>query len=202
MSKPPSLLELRPEYQRLWDTLAIRKDRVGSVDAIVARIVAGRQRYEVAASRSGVPWWFIAVVHSLESSGNFRTHLHNGDSLGARTINVPKGRPIKGTPPFSWEESAADALAQKGLGKATDWSVAGALYQLERFNGWGYRLYHVQTLSPYLWSYSKHYGPPEAKAGKYVADGKWNGTAVSQQCGAAVLLKRMHERGIITIEPF
>lgn len=193
----PSLIQLRPEYQKLWDTMVIRPGNVKAVDAVVSKIVAGRARYGIAAEKAGVPWGFIAVVHQLEGSGNWNTHLHNGDSLRARTVNVPKGRPIKGSPPFTWEDSAADALAQKGLGKATDWTIPGTLYQLERYNGWGYRLYHPETLSPYLWSFSTHYA-----RGKYVADGKWSSTAVSQQIGAAVLLKRMHELKLITFEAF
>ncbi len=45
-------------------------------------------------------------------------------------------------------------------------------------------------LSPYLWSFSTHY-----QCGKYVADGRWSETAVSKQCGAAVLLRRLAEHG-------
>src|SRR5262249_30065710 len=40
-----------------------------------------------------------------------------------------------------------------------------------------------------LWSFSNHY-----TSGKYVADGTWSDTAKSNQCGAAVLLRRMAER--------
>jgi hypothetical protein len=101
---------------------------------------------------------------------------------------VPAGRPKKGKPPFSWEESAADALAMRGLGVKTDWSLSGMLYQLEGYNGWGYRLHHPHVLTPYLWSFSNHY-----TSGKYVADGTWSDTAVSKQCGAAVLLRRLAE---------
>ncbi|MDJ0783518.1 MAG: hypothetical protein QNJ22_16195, partial [Desulfosarcinaceae bacterium] len=102
------------------------------------------------------------------------------------------GRPREGSPPFTWEQSAADALALKRLGPQTDWSMAGTLYQLEKYNGWGYRRFHPEVLSPYLWSFSHHY-----TSGKYVADGRWSDTAVSRQCGAAVLLRRMVEGGLI-----
>jgi hypothetical protein len=50
------------------------------------------------------------------------------------------------------------------------------------------------VLSPYLWCFSNHY-----TKGKYVSDGRWSETAVSQQCGAAVLLRRMAEKGIIQL---
>src|SRR5206468_849198 len=107
-------------------------------------------------------------------------------------VQVPAGRPKTGNPPFGWEESAGDALSMKGLSPQTDWSLAGTLYQLERYNGWGYRLFHPYVLSPYLWSFSNHY-----KSGKYVADGTWSDTAVSKQCGAVALLRRMAEHGQI-----
>jgi len=79
-----------------------------------------------------------------------------------------------------------DALKMKGLDSWDRWDVAGMLFQLERFNGWGYRLYHPETLSPYLWAGTSHY-----RSGKYVADGKWSPTAVSRQIGAVALLRCM-----------
>jgi len=56
------------------------------------------------------------------------------------------------------------------------------LYEFEKWNGFGYRLYHPKVLSPYLWGFSNHY-----TSGKYTADGKFDESAVSTQCGAAVL---------------
>jgi hypothetical protein len=132
----------------------------------------------------------------MESSLDFRKHLHNGDPLTARTVHVPAGRPPDGEPPFTWEESAGDALRLRRIPRWDDWTVPGVLYQLEGYNGWGYRLYHPHVLSPYLWSYSGHYS-----SGKYVADGRWSDTAVSKQCGAAVIVRRMAERRLIEVEP-
>jgi hypothetical protein len=80
----------------------------------------------------------------------------------------------------------------QGLRAGVDWSLPGALYQLERYNGWGYRMHHPSVLTPYLWSFSNHY-----TSGKYVADGTWSNTAISKQCGAGVILRRMAERGLI-----
>jgi len=67
---------------------------------------------------------------------------------------------------------------------------------LEGYNGFGYRTRHPEVLSPYLWSYSNHY-----ESGKYVADGTFSPSAVSQQCGAAILLRRMSETGTIQFDP-
>jgi hypothetical protein len=48
--------------------------------------------------------------------------------------------------------------------------------------------------SPYLWSFSNQY-----TQGKYIADGTWSDTAVSRQCGAAVVIKRLEQRGEINV---
>ena len=183
---------LRNEYENLFNSCIIRPGNINAVNEIVANLHTNKQRYQNVSESMGIPWGFIAVIHNMEASLNFTKHLHNGDPLTSRTVQVPAGRPKSGNPPFTWEESAADALALKGLGSQTDWSLAGTLYQLERYNGWGYRLYHQHVLSPYLWGYSNLY-----TSGKYIADGTWSDIAVSKQCGSAVLLRRMAENGQI-----
>ncbi len=92
-------------------------------------------------------------------------------------------------------KDALRALGLKKLDASTDWSLAGTLFRLELYNGWGYRSHHPETLSPYLWSFSNHY-----ISGKYVKDGVWSPTATSDQCGAAVLLRRMAELGEIAFK--
>jgi lysozyme family protein len=187
-----SFAQLKEEYAELWAEMAIRRERLAEADRIVQRIIANKERYRTVEASTAVPWYVIAVIHSLEGSSNFRTHLHNGDPLTARTVHVPAGRPRNGQPPFSWEESAMDALAYDGMTQNTDWSIEHIAYVLEGFNGWGYRRLHPDVKSPYLWSFSNHY-----TRGKYVADGKWSPTAVSDQCGAMVLLRRLEDLGAI-----
>ncbi|MBB3229276.1 hypothetical protein [Halomonas stenophila] len=186
---------LRDEYVRLFETCRVRPERTRSIGQAVDRLVENRERYRDVAARQGVPWAFVGLVHQMESSGDFGCHLHNGDPLRARTVHVPAGRPRRGAPPFTWEESAVDALAMKRLNRHTDWSLPGLLYQLEKYNGWGYRRFHPEVLSPYLWSFSEHYD-----RGKYVADGRWSDTAVSRQAGAAVILRRMAETGVVAFD--
>src|SRR3954451_13268986 len=103
----------RLEYTKLFRTCKIRPDRLGLVDALIARLLANRPRYEAVGTPLGTPWWVIATIHSLEASCSFTAHLHNGDPLHARTTHVPKGRPASGAPPFTWEVSARDALGEK-----------------------------------------------------------------------------------------
>ena len=183
---------LRAEYTTLFDTCVANPGRESEVDGLVTALAANRGRYQAVGGPLGIPWHVVAVIHNMESSQNFTRHLHNGDPLTARTVQVPKGRPKTGTPPFTWEFSAADALAGDGLNTWTDWTLAGTLYKLELYNGTGYRLHHPQVKSPYLWSFSNHY-----VSGKYVADGTWSDTARSNQCGAALLLRRMAEKQLI-----
>jgi lysozyme family protein len=176
----------RRRYEVLYASCLIRPARRVAVDAIARRVTAGRARYEKVGKALGIPWYVVGIIHSLEASGDFTRHLHNGDPLTARTTHLPAGRPKTGKPPFTWEQSAIDALRYQGLASWKDWSVPGTLHELEGYNGFGYRDHHPDVPSPYLWSFSNHYS-----RGKYVADGHFSATAVSQQCGAAVLLKRL-----------
>ena len=182
---------LRRDYEVLFQTCAVAPIRHGEVDRIVARFVRHRLRYAAACANTTVPWCFAAIVHELESGGNFSRHLHNGDPLRGRTVRAPKGRPPRGEPPFAWEASAADALMLQGLNRVKQWTLGQILYRLERYNGLGYRMHHPEVLSPYLWAGSNHY-----TRGKYVRDGRWSATAVSSQIGGAVQLRRMAEIGI------
>ena len=184
---------LRAEYQSLFDTCQANAPKRAEVDRLATRLLANRARYGDVGDELGIPWQVIAVIHSMECAQDFRLHLHNGDPLSARTTHVPKGRPADGEPPFDWEESAADALNLRKLPDWDDWSVPGMLYCLEGYNGWGYRRYHPDVKSPYLWAASNHY-----VSGKYIADGTWSSTAVSAQCGAATLLRRLAEKGAVT----
>src|SRR5262245_55433840 len=192
MADIPLTQSLRDEYEQLFATCDIRAGVAAAVERLVDRIAADRARYRAVEDAAGRPrWQVIGVLHAMECGLSFAQHLHNGDPLTGRTTHVPKGRPPDGEPPFPWEASAIDALTVEGWTRWADYSVAGALYRLERYNGLGYRLHHPQVLSPFLWSGSVHYA-----RGKYVADGRWSDTAVSRQIGAAVLLRRMAERGL------
>lgn len=175
---------LREEYRKLYDTAAVTATRAAEVEAVAKRIRDARARYEAVQAATHVPWYVVGTIHQLEGRGRWNAHLHNGDPLTARTVRVPAGRPVAGTPPFTWEASAIDALRGMGFDRWQDWSIPGTLYCLERYNGMGYRLYHPDVLSPYLWSFTGHY-----TRGKYASDGKYDAALVSKQAGAATLLK-------------
>lgn len=176
---------LAAEYQNLFASCTVKPPYRAVVARLTAQLLKHQQRYAIVEQASTVPWAVIAVIHAMESGLRFDQHLHNGDPLHSRTVNMPADRPLS-TPPFTWETSAIDALHYSGLSQWRNWSIAGTLFKLEAYNGWGYRRYHPQVLSPYLWSFSEHY-----QRGKYAADGRFDAHLVSQQCGAAVLLKEL-----------
>ena len=179
----PSYINLKDEYLKLFASC----EPSISVYKPVKQIMTNQSRYESVGLPLGIPWYFIGVIHMMESSCNFKTHLHNGDSLRTRTVHVPTGRPATGMPPFTWEDSAKDALVYEGFAGSQLWSLSMILYRFEKYNGWGYRNAKINIPSPYLWSMSNHY-----TSGKFLeekdANGRYRGVfhpeAVSKQCGA------------------
>lgn len=179
----PTLAALAAKYQKQWADMKIDAGKVAALDKIAARPIASKARYQVIQSKTGVPWWWVAIIHNRESGGNFAGVLHNGEHIigtGRKTSLVPAGR----GPFSSWEEAAIDALQLKGLHKIKSWSLEVSAYRGEEFNGWGYHWRGVP--SAYLWSFSNIY-----RGGKYVADGVWSPTAMDAQAGIMPLLKRM-----------
>jgi lysozyme family protein len=191
----PTFEKSQSGYLKMWESMAIRPAYARIAGAAAQRIasMSRRSAYNAVSRKTGVPWWWIGITHELEAAGDFGRHLHNGDPLSARTRQVPKNRPASGSPPFTWEESAEDALRLHDLHLVRDWTIPRALYEFERYNGWGYISRRIN--SPYLWSFSTHYSK-----GKYVADGKFDRNAVSSQVGAAVLLRCLIDLELISPE--
>jgi len=180
---------LKDEYQAWFDACEVRRAQQGNVDYYLRRLNLGQPTYaQVGEDLNGIPWYFIGIIHGMECGFNFNGHLHNGDPLSARTVHVPAGRPPGATPPFTWGQSASDALIMKGFHEISDWGAPRILYLLEKYNGFGYRKRRVAT--PYLWSFSNLYSK-----GKYTRDGSYDPDAVSKQCGAALLLKLVLQTG-------
>jgi lysozyme family protein len=179
---------LSNEYAALWSQLNIRDDWKARARTGAKRIISGRVEYEAVQQLTGVPWWMIGIIHALECGYRFDRHLHNGDPLTRRTTRVPANRPPNGDGPFTWRASACDALLMKNLDDVGEWTLPRVLYELERYNGFGYRQKSTNIASPYLWSGSTHY-----TAGKYIRDHVWSRTAVSEQIGAAPLIWALAE---------
>ena len=69
--------ELRLEYQNLWDGMLVSSKAEEKSKPIIDKILANKSRYEFVSKITGVPWFMIAAIHSLECSLNFNNHLHN-----------------------------------------------------------------------------------------------------------------------------
>ena len=179
---------LRQEYQQRFDNAKIPDSAEARVATQVQKILANKDRYQSVVKGTSMPWYFLAIVHGLESSFNFSAHL-NGDPLTARTVQLPKGRPIEGDPPFTWEQSAADEIRLRKYDQWNDWSTAGMLVLWEQFNGMGYRTRGVN--SPYVWGCTDLY-----TKGRYVSDGHFDPNAVANWCGAVAMLKGLVAAGV------
>ena len=133
----------------------------------------------------GVPYALIPLIEIREmgpSMGKFSRYLGNGQVLNKKTTIVPKGRG-----PFpTWEMGVVDALKIRSLNliEKEDWSLERMLFELEAYNGWGYRFRGKP--SPYVWSLTL---PHANNTGHFVADGKYVATAKDKNIGAYAFYK-------------
>ncbi len=175
-------------YTKLWNTMIVKPEIENLAKEHITQFYTPYlDRYEVAEKLTKFPKYLIFTIHILECGQyfpknlQFTRHFHNGDPLTGRTVRVPKGRPKTGKPPFTWEESVADALLNF-YWKPKEWNIETMLEFAERYNGLGYKKYGIN--SPYLWSGTNHYN-----RGKFGSDGKFYPNLVSKQIGVAVYLK-------------
>jgi len=147
-----------------------------------AKAVANKSRYQDAERRCGVHWCFIAVSHYRESTMDFTRQLGQGDPLDHVSIHVPAGRgPFLG--PKGFEDCAVDALVNCApyAARNKDWTIAGMLTLLERYNGLAYA--NAGVPSPYVWS-----GTDQYVRGKVMVDHGPIEPVVDTQLGCAGLI--------------
>lgn len=176
------LTALRMRNAARW--ARVRLTRGPEFSRPAAKAVANKASYGEIEARTGVHWVFVAVTHYRECSQDFSRSLAQGDPWNERSRHVPAGRG-----PFrSFEDAAVDALVNCAPRAATntDWSIAGMLTLLERYNGLGY--FKRGLPSPYIWS-----GTDQYTRGKYVADGKFDPNVVDKQLGCAGLILAMQK---------
>ena len=189
----PTLAQMRPHYAKQWGELTIRPERRLAIAGVVAKIVAGRARYEAVEKASDVPWWFVGCCHMREISCDFGGWLGNGDAIigpaavkkGRKSWHVPAG-----CGPFEdWEEGAVVALRRQKLEWLKDWSVEACLYRWEfQFNGPGYYLHGCPSAYNFSWT-------SEYVRGKYREDSKWDPNFVDPQPGCAAMLRALIDAG-------
>jgi lysozyme family protein len=173
-------------YVDLFATVKFDEQIVASVGTNILR---NEQRYETVQAATGVPWWLIAILHTMEASGSFRCQILNGQRWTEKTTIVPKGW----GPWPDWESSTMFAVKHHKLDLYATWDVPSALRRFESWNGWGYRNRGVH--SPYVWGMSNH----AHGVGKFVADGRYDPNAETKQVGAGVLLRWLSNHGCVTV---
>lgn len=183
-----------PFQEERWLGAELNPKDLIRLDKAVEQFRMDEERYRTIEKmrKTGVPAPIIFALHGRESTWSFRRHLHEGSPLTGRTKYVPKGRPLRPDPPYTFEQSAEDALySLKNLERINWLSRGDSLQAIEAYNGLGYQRYHKDVLSPYLWAGTSLY-----TSGKYVADGKFSQTAIDKQLGCAAILMRMEQRGV------
>lgn len=189
---------LKGPYETLFASAVIEAKWQSEAKSIAQSILKNKPQYDPIASKTGVPWFFVGVVHSLECGLKFSRHLHNGDPLTGKTFQEPKNRP-PGSPPFTFEVSGIDAIqheSPKWKAFATDWSIGATLWRLVTYNGVFYELKGRDN--PYLWSGTQHW-----KKGKCLTDGTYSPEfTANQQIGVATIFKKMVELGILDAKSF
>lgn len=187
----PTFESMQKGYLNLWNNCTVT--RKSEADKVANKIIANKEKYAVVEQYTGVPWYMVGVLHNRESNCDFNTHLHNGDPLTGKTIRVPAGRP-PGKPPFTWEDSAIDAMTMEGhkLHDIHEWTIERILYECEKYNGWGYIRHEIN--SPYLWA-----GTDQYSGGKYIADGQFSATAVDKQLGVVPILKSIFAKEGVSV---
>lgn len=180
--------DLQAEYAQLWRRMEMNPERREEIDRIAARLLANKERYQGVSQHTGAPWYFIAALHQRESGADFTRHLHEGSPLTDRTKRVPRGRPANGHPPFTWEQSAIDALTvgNHDMRGVNPWTIERMCFEAEKYNGWGYR--NRRRPSPYVFAGSTAY-----VSGKFVGDHQFDPHAVDKQCGVTPIIKRLAE---------
>ncbi|HWJ99452.1 MAG TPA: peptidoglycan-binding protein [Xanthobacteraceae bacterium] len=177
-----SFKALKTNIAAQWSAMKIPAQYLPALDRTAAKLVGDKERYLSLERRSSVPAIVTMVIAERESGADPRMSLAQGDRWDRVTVHVPKGRgPFK-----SWEDAAVDALQIDGLDRIgrESWTIERALFQLEKYNGFGYRRYGVP--SAYVWASTTIY-----QGGKFIADGKFSRSAWDIQLGVAALMARI-----------
>jgi lysozyme family protein len=178
---------LRKDYEVKWAACEIPSDKLKTVQKSVEQILKNKEFYSEAEYQTGCPWYFIGSIHSKECSCKMDSQIFNGEKWAKKTTLVPKGL----GPWKSWIDSTIAALY--GF-KNINWTIERVLFELERWNGFGYRMKHPEVNSPYLWSHTNLY-----QKGGYSSDGVFDQNWISKNPGAASIIKFI-ESNTITIE--
>lgn len=164
--------------ERLADGIELKLGmREQDLETFVAHYKKHEARYAAVSVKTNIPAKLIAALHWRESTGNFKTYLHQGDPIGKPSRNVPRGVLF-----YDWETAAVDALSgkssiQNNIGMTADTTDTAAIASYaEAYNGLGY--HNKGRPSPYVYA-----GTGEYSSGKYTSDGVYDSSHVDRQLG-------------------
>lgn len=183
----PTYAAAEKGYFNLWNAAQIRANRQAVANATADKVLKHKADLLDVQKLTGVPWQWVGMTFLREADLNFKGAFANGDPIigtGKKTYHVPAGRG-----PFpTWAASAVDEIKRRGLDKIRNWSVERMCFEWEAYNGWGYL---GKCNTPYVYSWTTEYGPPESKGGKYVADHVFSYSNIDVQPGCAAILKAL-----------
>jgi lysozyme family protein len=171
---------LKAENAKRWAVAKLTRNFVATAKSLTSQ--AAKDRYVTVQNYTGVPWWFIAIIHEREASQSWTGSLAQGDPWNKVSVHEPRGRG-----PFqSWEAAAIDALTQCSpyAARNKDWTVGETLTLWEEYNGLGYAARSLP--SPYVWS-----GTDQYVSGKFVRDDVFDPDVIDLQPGCAGLVMTM-----------
>ncbi|MFG6096452.1 D-Ala-D-Ala carboxypeptidase family metallohydrolase [Leptothoe sp. ISB3NOV94-8A] len=103
-----TLKKLEAEYRSAFERCALQSDVEPTVRGIVGRMVQLRSHYEVVEKATGVPWWFVGILHYSE--WNFRE-------------------------PAQFERQMIDVLISKKFHQAKTRTLGALLWGFDLWNG-------------------------------------------------------------------
>jgi lysozyme family protein len=178
------ITKLKATEAHRWVLMHIKPEHLAEVLEVARRLVApaAKARYQALSTRTGVPWWVIAVIHEREADQDWSRSLAQGDKWDRPSVHVPANRPAFP----SWDAAGYDALVNCApyAARWKDWSIGGTLVLFGEYNGLGYAMRGVPT--PYDWADTDQY-----VSGKFTSDRHYDPRAVDHQIGCAALLKCM-----------
>ena len=68
----PTLEELRPEYEQLFNTCIINSRNFAAIDGIAVSITGSKTTYEAVGKPLNIPWYFIGIIHAMECNLDFK----------------------------------------------------------------------------------------------------------------------------------
>jgi len=169
--------ELKDEYTA--DLAAMKFTEATAALATAKRLLTHKDRFMSVQKSCGVPALWLMPIWEREGP-QFLSYFGNGDPLDRVTRDVPRGRG-----PFdTWEAGCVDALRLDHITECTDWTWPMALFEAEKWNGFGPRMHGRPT--GYLWAGTSIY-----RGGKYISDGVWSRGTWDHQLGFVIVAKQL-----------